>query len=159
MNADQIAEIDAACATVREADKALTFIEIYSSAFELAVKNLSRADLDEATELLAQAGLDAGLTADKVQAEITDGLADGRKALAPTPAVVVPAVPAAVPAPAVMPTSRAGRREIAMRALTEHPLWSNRRLARECGISDKTISKLRTCETPQLRLGLDGRWR
>ncbi|MCX7003541.1 MAG: hypothetical protein NTV22_09750 [bacterium] len=57
--------------------------------------------------------------------------------------------------------SRAGRREIIRQVLADHPNWSSRRLARECGVCGRTIAKYRTdCGLPHLMLeGLDGRKR
>ncbi|MFE9258754.1 hypothetical protein [Streptomyces sp. NPDC006879] len=63
-----------------------------------------------------------------------------------------------------LPLSRADRAAAAARIIMTHPQWSDRAVAAASGISDKTVSRIRsrsTADSPQsnARLGRDGRMR
>jgi ParB-like chromosome segregation protein Spo0J len=63
-----------------------------------------------------------------------------------------------------LPLSQADRTAAAVRIITHHPHWSDRAVAAATGLSDKTISRIRSrtmLEAPQptARLGRDGRLR
>jgi hypothetical protein len=62
-----------------------------------------------------------------------------------------------------LPLSRADREAAARRILSQYPRWSDRMIANTCGLSDKTVKKLR-CASADLsrlhtRVGKDGRVR
>jgi DNA-binding CsgD family transcriptional regulator len=60
------------------------------------------------------------------------------------------------------PLTLSDREEAAKRILSTHPHWSDRRIAEVCGMSPKTIARLRralAADDPDLRIGRDGRVR
>jgi ParB-like chromosome segregation protein Spo0J len=63
-----------------------------------------------------------------------------------------------------LPLSQLDRKAAAARIINTHPYWSDRAVAAATGLSDKTISRIRSCSTSEIpqsntRLGRDGRRR